>query len=157
LKIDPTAAAEIVERLSREGVDRVDVAAESGEKALLFTVGPVGDAPTDGVFARFPGPFRFAGRAVERDDAATGSHGVENSIDDNRLRLESSGRGIGGIELPGYLQLTDIRAIDLRQRRVARSEWIAAVRRPICVLSSQAGCEEGNEGSDSCGEKSAGH
>jgi hypothetical protein len=59
--------------------------------------------------------------------------------------------------LPGYLELADVRAIDLRQCRVARSQWIAAVRWPIGVLSSQASCEEEDgESTDSCGGKSAG-
>ena len=82
---------------------------------------------------RIKAPFLSTPLRVERDDTIEWRRQIHHAICDNRRRLElafaavtATVGNIPGVVFPDELQLRDIAAIDLAQRRVAAATWSPA-------------------------------
>jgi len=127
--------------------------AMAGLRGWSRRIKPCGDAAVDksvSVVAvqidfRVVRPTLLAGFRIERDDTIEGCGQIQSSISYDRRALKaapfpvtSAIRHVTGVEDPGYLELRDIIAVDLRERRVTHATGIVAVRWP--VVGRVAGC-----------------
>src|SRR5205085_11087571 len=80
-------------------------------------------------------PYHLAGPAIERDDRAPRAAGrVQHALDRERRPFELVLRTrteVVGLVAPRDFELVEVRAVDLIERRVARSSEIRRVVRPV--------------------------
>ena len=81
-------------------------------------------------------PALLAGDRIEREHLAERRGQIHHAVDDQRRGFERGGiagldASLAGLVLPGEREPADVRAIDLRQRRVAVAAGRAAVVRPV--------------------------
>src|ERR1044072_6992149 len=120
MQIDSPIAAEVREPPAGERIERVDVATERRQQALLAATRPVGDTASLRASAGIPRPFQRSSRAVERDEAASGRDRVQRGLDHNRIDLEAaSDRSFAWVEMPRALESADVCAVDLGERRIS--------------------------------------
>src|SRR5438093_7366601 len=122
---------------------------ESGKDrkdSLILSIGPIGHT-TSGIF---PGclaipfafihpihPERIARPCIRSDHSAVIARGeIENAVDVewSRLALKLSPAEIIRLPRPGDFEVLHIVAVDLIQRRIARTAQFASVRSPLSIL-----------------------
>ena len=152
--VDEALLAEVGIGLPGLEVDRDQQLAGGGEEdALLLAVGPVLDSPRIRVRGSrrlvrlgVEHPELFAGRGVERRELPQRGHHVDPAADHERRAGEGARlvphAVVGGLPAPGHLELREVLAVDVRQRRVAAEGVVAAVMRPLDV--GGAGLAEGD-------------
>ena len=146
LEVDDAILAEPGHRPPRPGVEPHELVADGDQVDALvaLAVGPVGDAAArhaaDGVGPPLPlvepvDPPQLAGGRVQRHDvAAAAGGGIEHAVDHQRrgLVVEVGKRPeVGGAEAPLRLEVVEVVAVDLVERRVPRAAQVAAVRPPL--------------------------
>ena len=94
-------------------------------------------ASAGGGGGRIPFPQFAAGRGVERDDAAALRGGVEHAADDEIVGLVFA--LFAGVVGPCDLELRDVAAVDLLERRVEAALFVAEVGGPVGVGRSARG------------------
>ena len=103
-----------------------------------IAVNDTGGVETDiGCGGRIPFPQFAAGRGVERDDAAALRGGVEHAADDEIVGLVFA--LFAGVVGPCDLELRDVAAVDLLERRVEAALFVAEVGGPVGVGRSARG------------------
>ena len=148
LEVDDAVDAEPRHRPPRPGVEPDELVADGDQVDALvaLAVGPVGDAAArhaaDGVGPPLPlvepvDPQQLAGGRVERHHvAAAAGGGVEHAVDHQRrgLVVEVGERPeVGGAEAPLHLEVVEVVAVDLVERRVPGAAQVAAVGPPLAV------------------------
>ena len=87
-------------------------------------------------------PKLLSGRGVEREDVVVSGRDVHHAlVDDRRCLLRVRARAAAlQVDLPGELQLADVRRVDSTQRRVAIVRRAAAVRDPVIARGRREVC-----------------
>ena len=149
-QIDDAALAEASDRIAGLRIERHELeAGRDDDDALVRAVSPVGDAAVHlarrlieaRALVRPPGPQRLAGAGIGRHDVAARTGGeVQHAVhhDRRRLGVERLGRRAEVVEPPGPgdLQVLDVVAGDLIERRVARAAFDGAVGPPFHRLGT---------------------
>ena len=153
-QIDLAALAEIGIGLARLGIDRDQVSvARSDKESLVLAVGPVLHAAmlkagvggaSAFVALGIVDPDRFSRGGIDRGDLTVARGDVEHAVDHERRDLElalapSPSRTLVHVvidrgPLPCDLQVADVVAIDLIERRVARRALVPGVMAPLALL-----------------------
>ena len=138
-KMNGTILPEASDRLAGFRIERVEMIANTGEESLFAagfilpeyqTALPGGSA--SGSFGlRIPFPEFPTGGGVEGDDLAGGRGGVKHAGDNQIVGLVFA--FVAGVVGPGDFQLADIAPVDLLERRVKASPFIAEIGWPIDV------------------------
>ena len=134
VEIDPAAIAERRYRLAGPGIERVNVTRDCGiDSTIAGAVGPVHHAAVSALRldARIKRPQVLACRGAEREGFVPRRDAVEDAVDDDRLRLQTS--GLAAVVDPRLFELFDVAAIDLSERRVPDLLRPTAVGRPAAI------------------------
>jgi hypothetical protein len=134
-------------------VDRDQPAVERvAKQALLFAVGPVGEAAAAGI-AWTPAreilrlgrehPQRLAGRRIDRGGLMHAGAHVQDAVDHDRrlliVRVRTAPLDRQRLPAPGDHELLRVRCVDLIERGVARRAEIAAPGMPFAVAHAVLG------------------
>src|SRR5437660_477281 len=77
-------------------------------------------------------PSQLARRGIQRENFLCRSDSIENSSDDERIRLEAA--FFQRVKAPCNSQVLDVAPVDLRKRRIVIVLRSAAIRRPILLF-----------------------
>ena len=128
------------------GVEGVEVGSCSGEDACVWSFLPVGDsalAAADGALLVIGGvelPDFLAGFGVYREYFSIGGGGVEDSVDDEAVRLEFA--FVAGVEGPGLFEVFDVLFVDLGEGGIVGRGLVAEVGGPVGLGYRGEGQEE---------------
>src|SRR5207249_5293106 len=102
--------------------------------AFVVAVGPVGQTAIRlrAAYSAVELPQELARRGIQREDFLGGSDSIENSSDDERIRLEAA--FFLRVKAPCNSQVLDVAPVDLRKRRIVIVLRSAAIRRPILLF-----------------------
>ncbi len=140
---DPAEVTEVRIGSAVLGAEGVQIRAAHGKHASILAASQRVQAaralPGNALQARIDRllyPQRLAGRAVERFDQPDGIRGIQDAVHHDRCRPEVRGRAqVGkGLRQPGFkggtppenLELADVVAVDLIERRISRVSLVAA-------------------------------
>ena len=148
LQVEDAALAERRHQRAGSGVqlDHLIAGRDVDHALIALAVGPIRDPATRELPRRnrgapalteAVGPDHFARPAVERDDRSAGAAGgVQHALDRQRRALQlvfGPGAQVVGLEPPGDLELVEIRAVDLVERRIPGALHVRGVVRPVAV------------------------
>src|SRR5581483_11096910 len=117
--IDHAAGSETGYGLTGLRVQRIEETLDAREDAAIFSARPVCEPAirTTAANTGIESPQQFAGDRIERNHFMGGRQSIENAVHHDGLGLRIAG-SVRGVVRPGELQLRNVIAIDLLERRI---------------------------------------
>ena len=115
-------------------IKRVDQVVGRHDQPLLIALRPISHAATTSTrgLCQPIGPFLHASGGIDGNGLPVWRESEQSAVNDNRLGLHGDRCNI---QPPNLLQPVNIMAPDLGQRGIARAALIAAIGRPVDILS----------------------
>ena len=133
-KVDATLFCKRRNRLAGGGIQSVQEIHHGNEDALVFAIGPVGEAAVGlcSTDSRVELPEHPSGRGIQSKNFLRRCDSIEHALDNDGARLEAA--CFLRVKAPGDAEALDVGPINLRKPGIVIVLRGAAVRRPILVL-----------------------
>jgi hypothetical protein len=126
------------DKLSVRGVERVKISARSREDPLVVAARPVGDTAlaaalvTGTQLGGIECPDVLSRRSVQREHLTARGRRIEHPVDNQTVRLELA--CLAGVVAPDLAQAGDVLLVNLIQRRIMSSGFVAEIDGPVVTL-----------------------